>query len=294
MKKGFMKKAKILLIALLFIFAFNFSSPLVKKAEAQSAEEKALQGLSNLSSGSHGLMPCDPYSSDLNERCTPKDAIKLLKVLVQLAIYLVIISLVLMLIISGIGYVYNGNNSQFLIKWKKRIKNSIYALLIIVVGMGLVLGIMAALGMQTEVLNLLKDLLANTSNSILPFNHAMAADPINNISENLARETEKEGVGYANFFPNQTVPSLILLAIRFLINYIAAPALVGATIWSGFLFVKAQGNAEALKKAKAFAVRVVIGIAIAAAASAAVAVMLNTLNDIAGEVKVESSSNNSQ
>lgn len=294
MKKLFIKKLKILLVVFLFIFTFNFSSSFVKSVNAQSAEEKALQGLSNLSSGSHGLMPCDPFSDnkgyDANSsdhQCSPKDAIKILKTLMQISLYLVIISLVLMLIISGVAYVYNGNNSQFLTRWKKRIKNSVYALLIIIIGMGLVLGIMSALGMQKEVLDFLKELLANKDFSL--FNHAIAADdPISSIADSVSGEATDKGVGYVNFFPNQTIPSLILLSIKFLINYGAAPALVGATIWAGFLFVKAQGNAEALKKAKAFALRVVIGIAIAAAASGAVAVMLNTLDDIARQVKIES------
>jgi hypothetical protein len=205
----------------------------------------------------------------------------MLSKLAQIYIYIVVISLVVFLIISGVAYVFKGNNPGYLIKWKKRIQNALTGMLIVVVGMGLVLGILAALGMQTEVLSFLKGVLANNNFSLFP--HALAADDISDISDKLSTESGTDTVGYINFFPNQSVPSLLLLAIKFTINYIAAPALVGAAIWSGFLFVKAQGSPEALKKAKAFALRVVIGIAIAAAASGAVTVLINTLNDIAAK-----------
>lgn len=283
MKKKYFKKAKILVIVFLIIFSFNLSFSNLKIANAQ-AEEKAAEAISNLSSPTHGLMPCDPYSEIKEEQCHPADAIKLLKVLIQIAMYLIIISLVLMLIISGVGYVYSGN-PQFLSQWKKRIKNSIYALLILMLGIGVVLGLLAALGMKNEVVNLLKNLLANID--IFSIKHSFAADPISDISDKTSSSLNRDGIGYINFFPNQTVPSLILLSIKFFINYIAAPALVGATIWAGFLFVKAEGNADALKKAKSFALRVVVGIIIAAAASTSVSVLLNTINNVTEQTKIE-------
>ena len=286
MNKIMMKKIKTILLVLVLVFSV-FGGNISTKVFAQSTTDKAVEGIQSLSDAKHGLIPCDPYSDVKSEQCSPKDAIKLMSTLANLFIYITVIALVVMVVISGVGYVYSGNSAQYLAKWKKRIKNSVIALLIIVVAMGLVLGILAAIGMRAEVLQFLQGLLANTSNTSFGiFNHAAAQD----ISDIVDSTVTDDGVGYTNFFPNQTIPSLILLSVKFLVNYVAAPALVAATIWAGFLFVRAQGSSEKIQKAKKFATRVVIGIIVAAAASLAIGVLLNTLNDVADQTKVDSSS----
>lgn len=284
MKNKLLKK--IFISTLVFILFLNvFNNIFIQKVFATGdATEQSLQGLQGLSDQKYGLMTCDPYSenkisdgsSSLDHQCAPVDFFKLFGNIIKVLIFVIVISLVLMIIISGVGYVYTGNSPAYLAKWKKHIKNSVYALLILVFAVGLIFGILAAVGMKSDVLQFIQKMFANNN---FIFQKAYADD----ISSLANSSLTDKGVNYINFFPNQSIPSLILLAIKFLINYIAAPALVGATIWCGFLFVKAEGNSADLGKAKKFALRVLIGILCAAAASTVVNVLLNTLNDVSDE-----------
>lgn len=266
---------KILPIIFILLFSFTFSSG---DAFAQNSNQvfggQAVQSIEGLSDPQKGLMPCDPYSENKSEQCSPKDAVILIKKLGQVSLYVIIISLFLMLVIGGLGYVYKGKSPQYLIKWKKYIKNSAVALLLIVIVIGLVLGILAATNFDSQLLDFLRKILAETDFSI--FNHAYAQE--------IPTPTTGEGGEYANFFPGETVGSLILKIIQVLINYIVAPALVLATIWAGFLFIKAEGNPQKLTEAKKFALRVVVGIVVAAAAATIVTVILNSLNEVTSKV----------
>ncbi|MEN9338536.1 MAG: hypothetical protein RI945_261 [Candidatus Parcubacteria bacterium] len=232
---------------------------------------QAVQSLDNLSNGGRGIIPCDTGANP--EKCSPKYLVNLVKTLGQVFIYLIVIALVLTLIISGVGYVYYGKNPGYLLKIKKYISNAFYALLAIMLVFGVVLGLLAAVGFNDQVLNFLKDILAFNPSDIHFFQTAIA--------QNVPVLDTGSSTNYINFFPKQTIGSLLLLTIRFLVNYIAAPALVIGVIYTGFLFVKAQGNPKELDEAKKFAKRVLIGIAIAASATLVVNIALNTVNDVA-------------
>lgn len=276
MKNKFFKKSvflKIVLFVFLITVFFSFSKNFNTSAQVDGdiVGGQAVQSLDNLSNEGKGIIPCDTGANP--EKCTPKHLVNLIKTLGQVFIYLIVIALVLTLIISGVGYVYYGKNPGYLIKVKKYISNAFYALLAIMLVFGVVLGLLSAVGFNEEVLGFLKQILAFDPSSIHFFQSALA--------QNIPNIDTGSSTNYINFFPKQTIGSLLLLTIRFLVNYIAAPALVLAVIYAGFLFVKAQGNPKEIGEAKKFAERVLIGIVIAASASLVVNIALNTVNDVA-------------
>ncbi len=281
MKINFNKFTKLKKISSTFILILIFVSFIynlnIGKVYAVNQEklDQSFQSINSLSDSRTGLLTCDPNAAqDSSSSCTPKSAILLGVKLAQVLIYIIIIALILFLIIGGIGYVYNGKNPGYLNKWKKHIKNAVYALLIIVFGMVLVFGLLSAFRFKSDVLNFIKNLFANLNFQIIQHSYA----------QSLSSLAEKSTNGeYTNFFPGQTITSIILTSIKFFINYIAAPALIFATIWSGVRFVAAQGNTDKLVKAKKFAFRVVIGIIVAAAAYSASSIFLNTINGVAKE-----------
>lgn len=280
MRKNIIFK-KIYAIIFIFIISFPF---VIRVSFAQSSEVfagQAVQSIEGLSDPKQGLMTCDPYSEDKGEQCTPKDAVDLIKKLGSVALYIIMIALFVMLIIGGLGYVYYGKSPEYLKKWKRYIQNALVAILIIIGVFGLMLGILTALGMDEQILGFLKQILAQSDLTF--FSHAYA-------QEIPAPAPGPDGE-YTNFFPRETIGSLILKIIEVLIKYIVAPALVLATIWSGFLFVKAEGNPQKLTEAKKFATRVVIGILITAAAAFVVTVILNSLNEVADIVNSGTNNN---
>lgn len=216
----FKKISLIIILSLICISSFNLT-----KVSAEVQIDQAFEGLNNLSSKDHGLIPCDPYSTNVAEQCHPKDAITLLVTLGKIFIYVVIIGLMLVLIIGGVGYVYYGKSPSYLTKWKGYMKNSAYALLIIVFGITFIVAILGAVGMDTKILDFIKSLLADKSTTsyfeLIPHTFAQ------NISDIVPASN---GAEYVNFFPGQSIITLFLNAVKFLINYVAAPALVLATI----------------------------------------------------------------
>lgn len=271
MKRNIQRKHFILL-KYLFIILFLFSISISKNISLASTPfgGQEVRSIENLSDNKNGLIPCDPFSGNEEDKCYPKDAVTLIKKIIQVCIYIAVIALFIMLIIGGLGYVYNGKSAQYLIKWKKYIKNSVIAILIIMIVFGLTIGILSALQMDSSVLDFLKQILAKLDSPIIQKAAAQAV-PTSTVGTNGE---------YVNFFPRQTIGSLILLVIKFLVNYIAAPALVLGAIWSGFLFVKAEGNPQKLVEAKKFAIRVVIGIVVAVSAGILVNTILKTLNEV--------------
>lgn len=268
-----------------FTFFLVISSFSISKTLAQTPDDtfggQTVQSIENLSDERRGLMPCDPFSDNTDEQCHPDDAFTLLKTLIQVALYFIIIALFLMLITAGVGYVFNKNSPGYLNKMKKYISYAVVSLIIVIVAMGLVLGILAAIGFDSEVLSLLKKLFAGHDFSLFP--RAFAQD---------IPSPSSDGTGaYKNFFPRETVGSLILKIIKVTTTYIIAPVLVVATIYAGFLFVKAQGKPEEINAAKKFATRLALFILITAAAATVVTVLLNTLNDVSGKVKEQTTNN---
>lgn len=277
-KNLFNKNLLTIFIFVFVIFGILFSGPKIFAQDSGVATNEAVKSIENLGNNGKGLIPdCGRTAEGVitNKVCSPKDAVKLIASLGQVFVYLVIIALVLMLVISGIGYVYYGENPEYIKKWKKYIKNSLYALLIIMGVFTVLFGLLSTLGFNSELLNFFKNIFAfNDLHSFNLFPHAMAQE---------VPAVSSGGSGYVNFFPQQTIGSLILLTIKFLINYIAGPILVISVIITGFMFVKAQGNATELDKAKKFAMRVVIAIVIAAAAQMIVMITLNTVKDISSQ-----------
>ena len=61
---------------------------------------------------------------------------------------------------------------------------------------------------------------------------------------------------------------------------VSIPVLVLATIYVGFLFVKAQGNAEELKKARAALIWLVVGAAIILGGNAIYSMIFDTVKEL--------------
>lgn len=77
--------------------------------------------------------------------------------------------------------------------------------------------------------------------------------PISNIIGMLVPHAYAQETMFANPIPG--TPNLfefILLAVRFAVRFFLYPAIVVAWVWSGFSFVLAQGNPEALKNARKY------------------------------------------
>lgn len=272
MQKNIFKK--IILTSLIFLVIFNTVSLKITQAQAENSVDQTFTGLSNLSSSKQGIIPCNAFVENRLEGCNPADAAHLLMTLVKIAMYVIVLGLFVFLIIGALGYVYYGQSPSYLNKWKKYLKNSVYALLILIFGVGLLFGLLAALGFQKNILDFIKQLLA-TQNWQL-FTHSYAQD-ISSLVDSSSTGTTTQ---YVNFFPGQSFWGTILNGVKFLISYLVAPILVLFTIWAGVLFVAAQGNIEKLVKAKKFALRVAIGIAVTAAAYPLISTVLNTLNDV--------------
>lgn len=85
--------------------------------------------------------------------------------------------------------------------------------------------------------------------------------------------------GLANPINANSIQDLISQALKFAVNLLAIAGVL-YIIWSGFLMVKAQGNPEELKKAKAAFMNAVIGMAIILGAWAIATVIANTINKI--------------
>ena len=274
MKKFFTKTIISLAIFSFLMNGFIFSTPKVFAQSGSSATDQAVQGLNNLNNNGQGLIPaCGRTGSAATDNaCSPKQAAQLLKNLFQVVMYLIIIALVLTVVFSAIGYVFYGKSPEFLNKRKKYIKNSLEAILYIGVLFIVLFGLLSALGFNAQLLDFLKQLFAFNDFSLIP--HALAQQNVPVIPTT--------GNNYINFFPGQTIISIILLTVKFLVNYIAGPILVIAVIGSGFMFVRAQGNPTKLGEAKAFAMRVLIAIVIVAAAQMFIAIVLNTIKTAPG------------
>ncbi len=78
-----------------------------------------------------------------------------------------------------------------------------------------------------------------------------------------------------------TLPKVLNLLLDIVME-VGAIIAVLFIVWSGFLFIKAQGNPEGIKKAKSTFFTTIIGAAIVLGASVIAKIILNTLTQITG------------
>ena len=273
--KNLFKKNLVTFLILLFALGFLSYSQNTFAVVSGVATDEAVKSIENIGNNGKGLIPdCGRTLPGVitDKQCSPKDAVKLIVDIARVVVYLLIISLVLRLLVFAIGYIYRGENPEYLKKWKKGLNSIILSLLILMLMFPLLLGFLSTLGLNSDLLDFSRQIFAFNDFSF--FTHAVAQE-IPAISSGNS--------GYVNFFPQQTIGSLILLTIKFLINYIAGPILVVSVIFTGFMFVRAQGNSTELDKAKKFAMRVVLAIAITAAAQMLVMILLNTIKDVSSQ-----------
>lgn len=118
MKINLKKLKKIIPSLFIFIIIFNlFLSINLNNTYAANEIDQSFQSIENLSNGKTGILTCDPSADQYSEEaCNPKDAVLLGVKLMQLVIYIIIISLLIVLILGGVGYVYYGKSPSYLNK----------------------------------------------------------------------------------------------------------------------------------------------------------------------------------
>ncbi|MBX4198284.1 pilin [Candidatus Parcubacteria bacterium] len=97
------------------------------------------------------------------------------------------------------------------------------------------------------------------------------------------------GDGIPNLTPEYEDICDLINAVLLIVAEIGAIIGVLFIIWSGFLFIKAQGNPEGIKKAKSAFYTTIIGMAILLGASVITAFIFNTVSSIttaAGSVSI--------
>lgn len=289
MKKNIFN-TKFLKSVIIFLISFSvFFSFIIRPQEAfaqdtntDAVPEKISKDIDALSNGGKGLIPCDTFQG--SPKCTPKLLLTTVSSLGRVIVYLIVIALVAMIVVSGVGMIYYSDNPKFLIKTKKYIKSSVYALLTVFLVYGLVLGLLSMIGFNVKLLDFLKGAFSYNLPNMHIFPKAFAES---------IPDLDTGNSSYINFFPSQTLGSLVLLIIKALVNYIAAPALVLAMIWAGFLFVKAQGNAKSLEEAKKFSKIVLKGTILVAAAGLIASTLLSTLNEVSSSLDSSKSATSS-
>lgn len=85
--------------------------------------------------------------------------------------------------------------------------------------------------------------------------------------------------GIKNPLKSDSIQAFIRDALKFVVNLLAVAGVI-YIIWTGFLFVKAQGNPKELDVAKASFFNAIIGMAIILGAWAIANVIANTINKI--------------
>lgn len=91
--------------------------------------------------------------------------------------------------------------------------------------------------------------------------------------------------GITNPLKATSISGFIADALKFVVNLLAIAGVV-YIIWTGFMFVKAQGNPEDLKTAKQAFLNAIIGMAIILGAWAIATAIANTINQITNNSNV--------
>ncbi len=126
----------------------------------------------------------------------------------------------------------------------------------------------------------------NTSasdNTLIPSQNTSAGDNVSvNPSSISDHSGENNSIGIQNPLKNiNSIPQLIGAVLKFVVNLLS---IAGALyiIWSGFMFVKAQGNEKELEAAKKSFVNAIIGMAIILGAWGLAQVIAKTIDSVTG------------
>jgi hypothetical protein len=127
-----------------------------------------------------------------------------------------------------------GNASAYKEARKKSMDAVIYFLVIVLVLSGMLLTVLQYFGVKAEPLELLKSL----SLQFIPITQASAQE-------------------LPNFLKAGSLYDLMLDFVRLIILFIVYPGIILMWVWTGFLFVAAQGKPDALTKAKSLLVKAI-------------------------------------
>ena len=180
----------------------------------------------------------DPVAKKIINPCSVADIAKVLK-----GVLTIVISLGFPLLIVFIAYRFimayfaaiQGNTNAY----KEAIKKSANAMLgflfIVALFGGLMFVLLKYVGVKDGPLQLLKLF----TDAFIPHAYAEAAS------------TTTTGTGYLpNFLSSNDLYSLLLSIARLVMRFFIYPALIVMWVWTGFAFVLAQGNPDALTKAR--------------------------------------------
>jgi len=215
--------------------------------------------LKDVSGENVGIIHCNTVANPTP--CSPRDLFIILGKLGKLALYILIIGVGLGGIIIGAMYPFYGDKPEMLNKMRGIIKNFVIALIIIVLATSFVFAVLKSLGGNATILDLIQKLLSTNL-----IENSYAAESVN-VTETLQQVANQNSGRYPNFFGTKDPIILIHNLIRFLVNFILIPMLILAILWTGFLFIQAQGNDAKITEAKQWALRCAIGIIVAASAT---------------------------
>lgn len=98
-------------------------------------------------------------------------------------------------------------------------------------------------------------------------------------NQNVDVVTPGKAVTIKNPLKVNSIQEIIAEALKFVVNLLAIAGVL-YIIWTGFLFVKAQGNPSELEKAKTSFLNAIIGMAIILGAWAIATAIANTINKV--------------
>lgn len=92
-------------------------------------------------------------------------------------------------------------------------------------------------------------------------------------------------IGISNPLKVDSIQALISVVLKFVVNLLAIAGVL-YIIWTGFMFVRAQGNPGELETAKKSFLNALIGMAIILGAWAIATAIANTINQVTGNKDV--------
>ncbi len=195
--------------------------------------------------------------------CTFSDLGHVLKSALAFLLQLAIMFVVVMIVYSGIKLMTAQNKATELAEAKTRLWNVVLGviLLSLIASVSTYIVMLKFLGVQDSVLQFLSSLFAYLP-QLLPIEHAYAADTLPN------------PLGVSSLY--EFLKTIIVLVIRWFVF----PVIIFTWLYTGFLFVAAQGSPEKLKDARGWLWWSVIGTAIIVLAEGFALSLQGTINQI--------------
>lgn len=207
------------------------------------------------------IIPCGRTDQigTIYENCELSDLSSLFQNTTRAAFQMVAIFAVAMIIYTGFKLMTGKNKAAELTDSKERMWKVGTGMLIFFGGTGLILMVLRSIGLNEEFMNMFKFFIKTALDSLSV--HAYAAD--------------------STLLPNpvnlDNPLDFLALLLHLVIKWFVFPCIIFAWLYSGFLYVKAQGNPEEIKDAHSWLWWTFIGTAIIMLAESLFAVMRGTI-----------------